>query len=152
MRFYRWGIGLYQKHLSPRKGYRCAHSLEHGGSGCSGAVLEILEAKGFLRGFGDIRARFVACQDAAEKRQRRREEDQARRQREKDKGGGGGGSGGSSNSGCCVAEALDDSVNCALDAARCKADFKGCPDTPDCTPDCSPDFSCSSIRIFKAKS
>lgn len=146
MGFYRWGIGLYQKHLSPRKGYRCAHSLEHGGSGCSGAVLEILEAKGVLRGMGDIRARFMACKDAAEKRQRRQEEDRARRQREKDKGGGG--SGGGNNSGCCIAETVGDGLDCAVDVARCRTDFKGCPDAPDC----SPDFSCTSIRFFRAKS
>lgn len=73
MRFlYRFLIRLYQTRLSPRKGFRCAYSVVHGGPGCSGAVLEILETKGLIRGLPSIRSRFQQCSDAAEERKKRR--------------------------------------------------------------------------------
>ncbi len=68
----RFLIKLYQNHLSPRKGYRCAYSLEHGGTGCSGAVLDILEKKGAIGGWTDIKQRFASCEDAAEERKKRK--------------------------------------------------------------------------------
>ena len=62
--FYRFCIRFYQKYISPYKGFRCAHSVLHGGPGCSGAVLTIVEDKGLIRGFPQIRARFQSCKAA----------------------------------------------------------------------------------------
>lgn len=68
---YRLAIGLYQQKISPRKGFRCAYSVEHGGPGCSGAVLSILEQKGLINGWGMIKARFHDCESAAKERKKR---------------------------------------------------------------------------------
>ncbi len=104
---YRFLIRLYQTRLSPRKGFRCAYSVEHGGPGCSGAVLEILEAKGLICGLPSIRHRFKQCSDAAEERKkRRRREDRA----------------------ACGCDGLDAALSCR--------GAKGClDDVGDCVPD-----------------
>jgi putative component of membrane protein insertase Oxa1/YidC/SpoIIIJ protein YidD len=109
MGFYRFAIGLYQKHLSPRKGFRCAHSLEHGGPGCSGAVLQILETHGLFGGFRQIGERFISCEESAQQRKERE-----KKQKNQPTGGGGG----DSSSKAC---GLDTALDCA---------------TFDCTPDC----------------
>lgn len=57
-------IRLYQRRLSPRKGFRCAHAALHGGESCSGAVARIVRAKGVWRGRAHIAARFRACRSA----------------------------------------------------------------------------------------
>ncbi|WP_456824480.1 membrane protein insertion efficiency factor YidD [Cellulomonas sp. P5_E12] len=59
-------IGLYQRHLSPRKGWACAHRVAHGGASCSAAVREILTRSGLVRGAVPTVARFVACYQAAQ--------------------------------------------------------------------------------------
>lgn len=58
-------IGLYRRHLSPRKGFRCAHAALHGGPSCSHAVEAIVNERGVLGGRAAIRARFDACRAAA---------------------------------------------------------------------------------------
>jgi putative component of membrane protein insertase Oxa1/YidC/SpoIIIJ protein YidD len=130
MGFYRWGISLYQKHLSPKKGYRCSHSLEHGGPGCSAAILEILESQGFLKGMSAIKLRFASCRDAAQERKNRKE----REKKERKNGGD------SASGGCCITEGFGEAVETCI------------PDIPDCSmpdlPDCgSCDMSCSSIKF-----
>lgn len=55
------GIRLYQRRLSPLKGFRCAHAAWHGGPSCSAAVLEIVQTQGLRRGWPLILARFGAC-------------------------------------------------------------------------------------------
>lgn len=59
-------IMLYQRHLSPRKGYRCAYSVLYQTQGCSGAVKEIIQQKGVIAGWGEIRQRFADCRLAAQ--------------------------------------------------------------------------------------
>jgi len=116
---YRFLIRLYQTQLSPRKGFRCAYSLEHGGPGCSGAVLEILETKGLILGMPSIRNRFQQCSVAAEEREkRRRREDRT----------------------ACGCDGLD----AALEAARACGGSRGCFDGADCMPDAN----CLSIGAF----
>jgi uncharacterized protein len=110
-------IGGYQRHLSPRKGYACAHRVAHGGTGCSGYAKQAIATQGLLRAIPLIRARFSACRDAAKELQ----EDKARRKKDKwyDNG--------CFHSGC-------DCSGCDLPLRGCgKADA-----TPncDCTPDC----------------
>ncbi len=58
-------IRAYQRRLSPRKGYACAHRVAHGGTGCSEAVRQIVTRRGVLRGARPTVARFVACYQAA---------------------------------------------------------------------------------------
>ena len=58
-------IGGYQRHLSPRKGYACAHRIAHGGTGCSGFAKQAIRCAGFVTALPLIRARFAACRDAA---------------------------------------------------------------------------------------
>jgi putative component of membrane protein insertase Oxa1/YidC/SpoIIIJ protein YidD len=56
----------YQRRLSPRKGWRCAHSVLTGGTSCSSAVRELLAARGLVRGLVPSAVRFVACYRAAQ--------------------------------------------------------------------------------------
>lgn len=57
-------IGLYQRHLSPRKGFRCAHAMLYGGESCSVAVARIVREDGLRGGRARIAARFGACRAA----------------------------------------------------------------------------------------
>ena len=136
--FYRFGIRFYQKLISPRKGYRCAHSLEHGGPGCSGAVLEILEEHGLWHGYGLISQRFADCSDSAEKRRKREE-----KRRNKGKGCG-------REDGKCRPELP------YLDCGDCIPSLPKMPGHHgDCVPDCHPscDFGCDGgLRsLFKTR-
>ena len=54
-------IGWYQRRLSPRKGYSCAHRVAHGGDSCSGAVRDIVRRRGVLGGVAPSALRFLAC-------------------------------------------------------------------------------------------
>lgn len=57
-------IGLYQRHLSPRKGFSCAHRVLHGGTGCSGYAKSAIAEHGAVAALPLIRARFAACKSA----------------------------------------------------------------------------------------
>jgi len=57
-----WG---YQQYLSPRKGWRCAHSVLHGGTGCSGFAKFAIRDHGFWAAIPLIRQRFRDCRDAS---------------------------------------------------------------------------------------
>lgn len=57
-------IGLYQRWLSPHKGFRCAHAAAFGGPSCSQAVLETVQTRGLRRGWPLVVARFSACRSA----------------------------------------------------------------------------------------
>jgi putative component of membrane protein insertase Oxa1/YidC/SpoIIIJ protein YidD len=54
-------IGLYQSHLSPRKGYGCAYRLRAGGTGCSGFGKHAIEKHGFVMGLALLRRRLAKC-------------------------------------------------------------------------------------------
>lgn len=56
-----FGIKLYQKFISPKKGYRCAHSVLHGDTGCSGAVIKIIENNSIFSWKNLISKRFEDC-------------------------------------------------------------------------------------------
>jgi putative component of membrane protein insertase Oxa1/YidC/SpoIIIJ protein YidD len=58
-------IIFYQKIISPFKGFSCAYRYQQGGSSCSEFVKQIVQQKGFVSGFSDIRARFHDCKLAA---------------------------------------------------------------------------------------
>ncbi|PSB16409.1 membrane protein insertion efficiency factor YidD [Phormidesmis priestleyi ULC007] len=54
-------IGGYQYHLSPRKGYSCAHRVVHGGDSCSEYVKNALADKSLFEATLLARRRFKAC-------------------------------------------------------------------------------------------
>ncbi len=56
---------FYQRFISPYKGFTCAHRHVSGGVGCSKAILEILNKKGFVEGKSDIIKRLDSCTEAA---------------------------------------------------------------------------------------
>lgn len=58
-------IGVYQRRISPRKGWRCAHSALHAGPGCSGFARQMLELNGWRVAAPLVRARFRECKAAA---------------------------------------------------------------------------------------
>ncbi|KGM14084.1 membrane protein insertion efficiency factor YidD [Cellulomonas bogoriensis] len=59
-------VRWYQVHVSPRKGWRCAHSVAHGGLSCSGAVRRAVRRRGVLGGALPTTAQFLACYHAAQ--------------------------------------------------------------------------------------
>jgi putative component of membrane protein insertase Oxa1/YidC/SpoIIIJ protein YidD len=64
-------IELYQQHLSPRKGFACAHRIVHGGSSCSEFARRAVLQHGAVRVVPLLRARFRACAEAAQTRRTR---------------------------------------------------------------------------------
>lgn len=59
-------ISGYQKYLSPRKGFSCAHRLLYGGESCSQYVKRQIAQKGLAAAVKASRQRFQACRDANE--------------------------------------------------------------------------------------
>lgn len=57
-------IDLYQRWLSPLKGFRCAHAAFFGGESCSTAVRRLISEQGLVGGRADIAARFQTCRQA----------------------------------------------------------------------------------------
>ena len=55
----------YQRHLSPRTSFSCAHRLAHGGPSCSTAVRAIWARRGVFAGAPATVLRFLACYRAA---------------------------------------------------------------------------------------
>lgn len=58
-------ISFYQRYVSPRKGFCCAHRVLHNGLSCSEAVKRIIQTNGIVGGAREIRHRFSACREAA---------------------------------------------------------------------------------------
>lgn len=58
-------IGFYQRTLSPRKGWHCAHGAVHGGDTCSTAIRGIIARRGLVGGTVPTMVRFLACYRAA---------------------------------------------------------------------------------------
>ncbi|RYX82830.1 membrane protein insertion efficiency factor YidD [bacterium] len=65
-------IGFYQRRISPRKGWRCAYSVLHGGTGCSGYAHEAIETYGWRVAIPLVRQRFRDCHSAAQTMRARR--------------------------------------------------------------------------------
>ena len=57
-------IGVYQRWVSPRKGFRCAHAVLHGGPGCSGFAKQAIVDHGLWQAIGLTRQRFRDCRAA----------------------------------------------------------------------------------------
>ena len=58
-------IVAYQRHLSPRKGFCCAHRAQHGGLSCSEYARQTRIAYGWWQTLPLLRQRLRACQAAA---------------------------------------------------------------------------------------
>jgi putative component of membrane protein insertase Oxa1/YidC/SpoIIIJ protein YidD len=54
-------IALYQRHLSPRKGYRCALHAAGLGRNCSAYGYRAIARGGVMKGLVLLRRRFAAC-------------------------------------------------------------------------------------------
>lgn len=61
-----WAIGFYQRQLSPRKGYRCAHHQLYRQETCSNFVKRHIAQHGCKGAWPKIRQRFKECRHAAE--------------------------------------------------------------------------------------
>jgi putative component of membrane protein insertase Oxa1/YidC/SpoIIIJ protein YidD len=62
-----WAMGAiaqYQRHLSPRKGYACAHRMAHGGESCSEHIKGLIARHGLMQAVTLAPDRFRACRDA----------------------------------------------------------------------------------------
>ena len=58
-------ITLYQKKISPHKGFSCAHKGLHGDDSCSEYTKKQLLEKGVINSIKPIKKRFQECHDAA---------------------------------------------------------------------------------------
>ncbi|MDJ0619665.1 MAG: membrane protein insertion efficiency factor YidD [Calothrix sp. MO_192.B10] len=54
----------YQKHISPHKGFACAHRVLYGGQSCSQYIKQAIAQSGFRVGWIKSRDRFQACKQA----------------------------------------------------------------------------------------
>lgn len=57
-------IHLYRRHISPRKGFRCAHHVLHGCGSCSDFGLQVFARRPFAQAFVMQRRRFQECVQA----------------------------------------------------------------------------------------
>jgi len=59
-----WGINLYQKYISPYKGYRCAYGVYHQNGTCSSIIKLHIQRHGVVKAYPMIINQFKACKDA----------------------------------------------------------------------------------------
>jgi len=59
-----WGINLYQKYLSPYKGYRCAYGVYHQNGTCSSIIKAHIQEHGLIKAYPMIKDQFSACKVA----------------------------------------------------------------------------------------
>lgn len=78
-------IWVYQRFISPRKGFACAHRVLHGGPGCSGYAKHAIRDHGVISAIPLIRERFKDCRTAYETIEDKRAADKNRKKKkEKD--------------------------------------------------------------------
>ena len=106
------GIRFYQKYLSARKGYKCAHGVLHQDGTCSSIILNIVKNNSISKWRNLISAQFDSCKSAKVTIDKKREED-----KKKDKN--------------CGRNACSD-LSC--DSSSCIS-TKKCGKMDDCTPD-----------------
>ena len=70
-------IHLYQKFISPRKGYCCAHRTYHGRSSCSEYAIHSLNKHNLLISLSLMKRRFLACQMAYEELKKEKEQNKS---------------------------------------------------------------------------
>ncbi|BAT53092.1 hypothetical protein NOS3756_20510 [Nostoc sp. NIES-3756] len=57
-------IAGYQKHISPHKGFVCAHRILYGGESCSAYIKRVIAEEGLSAAWGKSHTRFQACKQA----------------------------------------------------------------------------------------
>ena len=57
-------IRIYQKFISPHKGFSCAHANLFNGASCSEEIINIINSKGIIQGHDKIKLRFEECRNA----------------------------------------------------------------------------------------
>lgn len=57
-------IGGYQKHISPQKGFSCAHRLLHGDESCSQYIKRLIAQEGLVEAIRASQQRFQVCREA----------------------------------------------------------------------------------------
>lgn len=57
-------ISGYQKHISPHKGFSCAHRLLNGGESCSQYIKRLIAQESLVEAVRVSRQRFQACREA----------------------------------------------------------------------------------------
>ena len=84
-------IGLYQRFLSPYKGFRCAYAAWHGGPSCSAAIKDLIREHGVFAALPGVRQRFSDCRAAyvrlnaePHKKRKPKEDGRPKPQREKE--------------------------------------------------------------------
>ena len=55
---------MYQKYISPHKGFQCAHVYLYHEASCSEEVISIIRENGIIHSSSKINNRFKACRDA----------------------------------------------------------------------------------------
>jgi len=55
------GIGLYQRYVSPYKGFCCAYRAHTGGASCSQLAFRAIRRLGVITGLGVLRWRLAEC-------------------------------------------------------------------------------------------
>ena len=63
-------ITIYQRRISPHKGYTCAHKGVHNGDSCSEYTKKTILEKGLFPSIKHIQQRFSECREAAQANQR----------------------------------------------------------------------------------
>ncbi|MBQ5946532.1 membrane protein insertion efficiency factor YidD [Massilia sp. ST3] len=56
-----WAIRLYQRHLSPLKGFSCAYRVHRGGAGCSAYGYRAIARHGLFTGLALLDRRLQRC-------------------------------------------------------------------------------------------
>jgi|GEM_PF-1472381 putative component of membrane protein insertase Oxa1/YidC/SpoIIIJ protein YidD len=74
-------IRVYQRQLSPRKGYRCAYGVLHESGTCSSIGLSIMEQQGFWAFWRKMPLQFEACRVAAATLEDQTEEQKKKRRK-----------------------------------------------------------------------
>ena len=77
-------IALYQKYISPYKGFHCAAGAYYGTATCSQAVKEIIQEDGIVGGRAKVRQQFQLCAAAARTIQEQKKKKPKERRREAD--------------------------------------------------------------------
>ncbi|MEI6427543.1 MAG: membrane protein insertion efficiency factor YidD [Pseudanabaena sp. ELA607] len=67
-------ISIYQKFISPHKGFRCAHRVLHGGESCSSYIKRIAADEGVITALRALKPRFAECRCAYETIKERRQQ------------------------------------------------------------------------------
>ncbi len=77
-------ITLYQRFISPYKGFRCAYGVYYGKGTCSGIVKQIVLTQGLFRGWSAIVSQFRACRCAYHQLAQQADDDAGERPEQED--------------------------------------------------------------------